>query len=523
MKRQGKRIVSIVLLAFLTFGMFSGCGSTGDKKTEASADAKSAPVDLRVEVFDRGVTGQLPPDNNYWTKWIQENFKRETNINVIFVPIPRSQEVDKLNVLMASAEAPDICITYNGGTVYNYIKQNGLADLSQYVSNSPNIQKFIGKDVLKYGIFSGKQYAIPARRANDVNASIGTFIRKDWLDKLGMPVPKTTDEFYNTMKAFKDKNPGNVAGVIPFGLSSNVGYYASQLIESFKKEMTEEEFATLPDCIKPGYKDAIRFLNKMYNEGLITSDFALDKDQANYNANITKGKVGCFSANYAYPYSPSGSLASALKQMDPNATIIPCDPFTNYEGKHKKIADDPLGILSIVPAFSKRAAEAVKYLDWLSRSDVMYFLQNGEENYHYTLKDGIPIQNKIEGEKKFNTGANLDYTLSVNGIYLGSLDKNIKAQSAAYPGYEKEYLECYKNAITDYYLAFHFDKPIESETKLGKVLGEKSTELMIKSIIAKPSEFDKVYDDLSDQYMKLGGTEVMNEKKEAYKAMKSGK
>lgn len=114
------------------------------------------PVTLKISVFDRGVTGQTPVDNNYWTDWIQENFGNPRNINLQWVVIPRSEEVAKLNTLMASGEAADICFTYSEPVITNFVKQGGLVELTDLIDkHGPNIKAYLGEELLKYGIFEG--------------------------------------------------------------------------------------------------------------------------------------------------------------------------------------------------------------------------------------------------------------------------------------------------------------------------------------------------------------------------------
>ena len=143
------------------------------------------PVTLKVSVFDRGLTGGSPVDNNDWTAWIQKNFGDPRNIQIEWVVIPRSQEVDKLNLLMASGDAGDICFTYNTAVVTNFVAQGGLCELTDLIEQyGQNLKSYLGEEVLSFGVYEGGQYAIPARRV--VLADQGTFIREDWLDKLGM-------------------------------------------------------------------------------------------------------------------------------------------------------------------------------------------------------------------------------------------------------------------------------------------------------------------------------------------------
>ncbi len=64
------------------------------------------------------------------------------------------------------------------------------------------------------------------------------WIYKPWLDKLGLKMPTTTDEFYEVLKAFKTKDPnGNgKADEIPLSGSiqaSSSHLFTTQMIDSF--------------------------------------------------------------------------------------------------------------------------------------------------------------------------------------------------------------------------------------------------------------------------------------------------
>ena len=220
-KTQRSICVSLAVLMIALAGCQSNSSSNTQNGPQGDAQSGTASANkehrtLTVEVFDRGKPGQPDLNNNYWTKYVNDNFGKQFNVTVNYVSVPRSQEVDKLNVLMAAGQAPDISYTYNQGVVYNYVQQGGLADLDSALQQyGSTLTKYLGDDVLKYGKFNGKQYAVPGKRT--VLAGDNTFIRKDWLDKLGLPVPTTPEQFYDTMAAFKEKNPGNVSGVIPSG------------------------------------------------------------------------------------------------------------------------------------------------------------------------------------------------------------------------------------------------------------------------------------------------------------------
>lgn len=536
MEAQQRKWLGGSTLAIVLMGMLSACSGTVDEASpNGTAKATSAlskeTVTLKIEMFDRGnaPAGVGSVDNNFWTQWIQKNFGDPNNIKMQFIPVPRNQEVDKLNVLMATGDAPDLVFTYDTTTINNYVKNGGLTELNTLIDqNGPNLQKFLGSDVLSYGVFSGKQYAIPAKRTLQYTQS--SYIRKDWLDKLGLPVPKTTDEFYQTMKAFKEKDPGQTGGhVIPYDFSSLDGTLITTpnvLISSFIKKMTEEDNYALstanyiPELLKPGYKDGVQFLNKMNQEGLINPDFALDKDGKSLQKDVANGLVGAFTALAAHPdFMGTGNVFDTLRKNVPGAEYVAMDPFTNEEGKSPKNIYDPIGMYLLIPKSSKHAAEAVKYLDWMSKPDVLFTLTNGIEGQHYTLENGFPKAITTDEAKKtfYN---NSDIAVVINGKDFGSQDKNIEAISLTYPSYKELAKQTIMNGLKDGYTLPHFDRPIDSEIKYGKTLKEKALEAVVKSILASPADFSKTYDATTQEYRKLGGQAVTDERRAAYKEMK---
>lgn len=496
-------------------------GSEGSSGTNEQA-ATEEPVELRVEVFDRGTPGQTPVDNNYWTKWIKEQVKEKYNINVTFVPCPRSQEVDMLNIWMSTGDAPDICLTYDVATVYKYYKEGGLADLTDALEkHGQELKKFLGEELLSYGQYDGRQYAIPAKRV--IQARTGTFIRKDWLEKLNLPVPETTEEFYNVLKAFKEKNPGNVSKVIPFGMTADVDWVAYGFFETFLEEVPDKEYYVKYRLFLPGWKEGARYLNKLYHEGLISPEFPLDKDGKILDQDIARGYVGAYGGNYDMALrNVPGHNITLKKEVSPDAEFIPCDPYTNkYTGKHRKELYDPTGIRIIVPKTSQDKAEAViKYLNWMADPDVLFFLQFGEEGVHHTIVDGLPKLQTIEGEKMMPSLQNIDYTLIVNGIYLEDKEKIIKVNAFSYPENEHLYESAYNLAMRGGYVNPGAKLiPTDAEAKYSKVLDDKELEIYAKAITADPEKFDEVWDSLIQEYLAAGGQEVMNQRAALWEEM----
>lgn len=529
MKKRIKRVLSLVMVAAVILGIITGCGNKQeDSQSTQSANSSDTevsgnPITLNVEVFDRGVSGQPDLNNNYWTKYVNDNFGKKNNITVNYVPVIRTQEVDKLNVLMAAGQAPDICFTYDVGTIAKYVKNDGIYQLNDYLAKyGSDLTGYLGESVLSYGKYYGKQMVIPAKRM--FTSWTGNFIRKDWLDKLGLPVPTNRDELYNVLVAFRDKNPGNVKGVIPWVVcNSPNGISLGNVFDSFTPEMSEEEFVTESGWVKPGNKETYKWLNKLYNEKLISPDFALDKTGKQGNADVASGKGGFFGADWDFPYVNTNGIYKTLKESLPDAELIPVDTFMNAEGKYRKIAYGEYGIFIMIPKTSKNPEAAIKYLNWMSNKDVIYHLQNGEEGVNHKLVNGIPVSIPQTGDRMVMSSSNMDYCIILNGVDTGDKEKNLQAYANNYQGFESDILDAYKVATNDSYVQYFFNSVNESNSKYGKTLGNMGNDMKAALIACKPAEFDKLYDKLVAEYMSAGGQAVQDENKKIYKDMHSTK
>jgi putative aldouronate transport system substrate-binding protein len=171
-----KMFVILPVLTLLTSGLV-GCGSDNNNESQATSAASTSEAasakptgpttTLTVEVFDRGIQGQPDLNNNTWTRYINDNFGKANNAIVKFIPVPRSQEIEKLNVLMAANEAPDISFTYDSPTISRYAKVNGILQLDDLLAKQgKELTNYLGKTVLSYGVFNGKQMSIPAKRTS---------------------------------------------------------------------------------------------------------------------------------------------------------------------------------------------------------------------------------------------------------------------------------------------------------------------------------------------------------------------
>lgn len=487
---------------------------------------------ITVEVYDRGNDGGSDPENNMYTEYIKKRMLEEHNVEVTFKKVPRWTETEQINNLLAANEAPDICVTYSYPTILTYAQMGGIIDLSPYLEQYkdllPNLFNWLGDTNIYWNKDpkTGTIWAIEGKRVEQQR--IVTFVRQDWLDKLNMKAPTTTQEFEDMLYAFKNNAElllgADAKKMVPFSISYDVGWRAANLIYSFlDPKMTDKEYFIngFDDRLvtQRGTKEAIRLLNKWYNDGLIWQDFALYGSGDTTEGDMIKaGYVGSFMHSWDEPFrnGEDNYNANLKRNVGENAKFVPIDPFTNSEGKHAKLLYSSAGDRKIFfPITNKEPLACLLYLDFISRPDTIKYLQAGEEGVtHEVLESGAIRIIAATGDAIQNSGKNIDYTITCNGTFFG--DPNVAALSLAY-GYAETDPELVLLA-SEYALKDGVSPKnvnvgeIAAEAGVGDTLSSKRDQIYDNAVVAPVDKFDSVWDSFMADYLSAGGQAIMDER-----------
>jgi putative aldouronate transport system substrate-binding protein len=512
-------------MVFVLVGLAFSASASGVGDADATKERRT----LRVEIFDRGNAPAEFLQGGKPAQWVQAGFGDANNVTVEWVPVTRSKEVEQLNLMMAAKTAPDLSFTYDTVLAGGYAYQGGLADLTDVMDRyGRTLKAFLGKDVLQYGVWNGRQFAIPGKRS--LVGIKGTWIRKDWLDKLGLPIPRTRDEMLAALRAFRDKDPGKVGGnLVPLwvqdkGIDPNIMYSFYQLGSERDRAAWIGPASTIlcQDIAVPGAKEGLRFHNMLYNEGLTTKDFWLYTDTAATHAAISNGYVGAFTNNQSYIWTYN--LIPAIEKNNPDAFWVPCDPFTNKDGKTPKYIYAPIGIMNMVPSFSKNADLVVKYLDWMAHLPNLTKLMYGEKGVHYDIdSNGIIIPRKLSGADVWEFNLQ-DRSVILNGRPYETRDMVIKAMVLPYVSgkYTMDlFLSHYKMLEVDGVPPVRVENPPDSYLKLNTVVLNKGNQITAKVVAAKPEDFDAMYEAGLKEFLDLGARQIKEDLWKAFDEQKS--
>lgn len=261
---MNKDIVKIIA----ALGIF---GTTALASEKADYKITKKPIELSFLAIQNGRVF-----NENWSVF-QEAFK-DTNIKLKSASSKNlTDEIQAFNLAVSSGKLPDIISLAYPDKLESLGMDGGILPLNDLIEkHAPNIKKFFEK-YPRYKMdaiaSNGNIYFIPDYYDwYAMRASQGLFIRKDWLDKLGLKEPTNMEEFYQVMKAFKEKDPnGNgVADEIPY-FDRTMEFADKELLGLFGAKFG---FYLDGDTVKYGpqeerFKEAMVEVIKWYKEGLI--------------------------------------------------------------------------------------------------------------------------------------------------------------------------------------------------------------------------------------------------------------
>lgn len=561
-----KKIVSILLACtmVLTLAACGGGADSGSTTTEPAAaessetatepakEEEAAPVEaeatgelvdgkfadtrqITVEIYDRGNDGGSDPENNMYTEYIKKEMLERHNVEVTFKKVPRWTEVDDINNLLAAGEAPDICVTYSYPTIQTYANMGGVIDLSSYVedykADLPNLWDWLGESNINWDKDpqDGTIWALEAKLAT--SNRVITYVRQDWLDALGLKAPTTKQEFEDMLVAFKD-NADTLLGkdaskMIPYSVSYDVGWRAATLIESFlDPDISDREYYIngFDDrkLTQNGTKEAVRLLNKWYNMGLMWNDFALYGSGDTTEDDMMKaGYVGAFTHNWDYPYrnAEDSINANLARLVGEDAKFVAIDPFEDSKGTHTKFVPGPIDRKVFFPSTNDEPLASMLYLDFISDPEVIQYLQIGDEGVTHTVEsNGAFAIQPATGDAIQNSGMNIDYTITCNGLKLMDPEITKLSQALNYPGIPAdEVILADTIAKTDIKVGKNVNVgAIEAEEGVGDTLSSKRDQVYDNAVVASEADFDKVWDAGMADYLSAGGQAIIDERTEKW-------
>jgi len=497
-----------LLATSMVAGCSGGSAPSQDKGGESAPAAQSAQDDLKdkleLNIMAISYEGGGWPANNPMIDYLNKKF----NIDLKFQWISQDNYNEKLNVMAASGEFPDSFLLMKDDFL-KWRDKGVFLDLKPYISKYPNLTKQLGgEEQLQFMSPKGKYYSLPYYQI-ETQSSLG--IRKDWLDKLGLKMPTTVDEFYNVAKAFAKQDPdgngkndtyGFSTSLVPnktdlkhidqikfaFGLVNNWGLKDGKLFSWHTQTKELKDFAA--------------YMAKAYAEGVLDKDFAINKvkdPQDKYEA----GKVGI---DDVVPNVFYQTIDPNTKKIDPKAEtvqLLPPKGPTGLQGTATNAITQRIVVNAKID--KKKQDRMLMLLDYLVSDEGNTLNKNGIEGVHY----------KKDGDKYVKLDAfDKDRPILISSWYLRRFDLNTQIRLWDDKTMVDNVNKWFKNS--EPYKMTNYAAGLESatETKTGISIDQKFMTALIKVIMGE-QPVDSL-DQAVEQWKKDGGDKITQEYNDAY-------
>jgi putative aldouronate transport system substrate-binding protein len=291
---KAKSVFLVVLIVCLALPVFAGGGKQGGASSAADIgfNATGYPVVTKPFSFT-AVQMRRTLHGPYDKMEVLQEMEKKTGIHVEWIEIPEASFRERINLLLAGNDLPDVFMTgptdsdiVRYGPTGTLIPMDNLIDkyaplITGLFTQKPEIKKYVTAP-------DGHVYILPRYQELAFrNNYTDMFINKIWLDKLGLAIPTTYDELYTVLKAFKERDPnGNgKRDELPMSWCSNwdftslfgsLGAYDTVNADHVVVNNRKVSFT----ANTPEYRDALVYFNKLYSEGLIDPEvFTQDSKQ----------------------------------------------------------------------------------------------------------------------------------------------------------------------------------------------------------------------------------------------------
>lgn len=222
-KHMGKKALAFLMAVLMLAA--AGCSQGGETSSVGgSTEGDSSEQGSEKVTFTIAVgLNPLSKDEDFNNKEIFKLAEEATNVHIEWMPIAAADATDKVNIMLTS-DLPDAFlgligtdqIASNMDSFADLAKDDLLKTYAPHIVEDYESSLSNGLDIVTWPDGSIRSLMTGPQTSYENDAEGIMFMNKEWLDKVGMDVPTTTEEFYNVLKAFKeqDANGNGVADEI---------------------------------------------------------------------------------------------------------------------------------------------------------------------------------------------------------------------------------------------------------------------------------------------------------------------
>ena len=286
----------------------------------------------------------LPEGNTYEDNAYTRYLKQILNIQNRNIYMESEDRYDDyVNVLVNDHTLPDVLVVSDREILNTLVENDLVEDLTDVYENCASARikamyNSYGPQLLGAGTFDGKLMALPEAVIDHGPCLL--WMRKDWINQLGLDEPQTLEEAMEIIRVFQENRMGAEDGEDPVGLvcdtnfvsTTSQNYSVEPIFEKFyaypRRWIQDENGEIVYGSLTEETKAAVAYLRELYAQGILDQNFAL-RAQNNIRDLVVQGKCGAF---FGLWWAPNNPLMDVI-ESDPQADWEPYYLTADYQQK----------------------------------------------------------------------------------------------------------------------------------------------------------------------------------------------
>ena len=260
-------------------------------------------------------------EDNAYTRYLK-NLLNIQNVDVFELEDDGSY-TEALEMAISDKAIPDVLVVNGRDNLQRLIENGMIEDLTWvYEECTTDVIKEMyesyGEGLLESATFDGKLYAFPNTAIDDGEMLL--WLRADWIEELGLEEPQSMEEAMEIVRAFIENDMSGDGQTVGLACSTELiagssdTYGVDGIFTKFGsapgKWVLDDEGQVVYGSVTHETKDALEYLNKLYEEGILDSRFLLRKTE-NIDDLIRNGQCGAIFGRWWAPNNPLSISYSA--------------------------------------------------------------------------------------------------------------------------------------------------------------------------------------------------------------------
>ena len=216
-----RKTIAMLMVASMTVALFAGCGSKSDESD--SGKVKLTFLDKHPEDEYKG----------YFEEAIADFEKENPDIEIEYENISDQAMKEKLSVLAAGGDLPDIFFCWGGECLNRFSRSGKTLDITSYMDEDAEWKDSFLPAFLSSSVYEGKNYAVPYR-----SSVLYMLYNKQVFADNNLDVPTTWDEFIDVCDTLKNKE------ITPIAFGNSDKWYTMWYVGQFNANFVNKDVRT---------------------------------------------------------------------------------------------------------------------------------------------------------------------------------------------------------------------------------------------------------------------------------------